>query len=259
MSIAKYAKDVVNKTIVLINATYQDNNDEINEYARYFDLIYVRETLSKNELKNVGIRAQVVPDMTFYSKFDQPRKTALSQIGVSDSVYMDLSEQLFEWCMEKDCRYLPALTMPVIKVRSVKDVVKYLKYSAFRSIAPLLRLSRYKFCYKTSRMLFYLKSYKDYIYEISGLKFLIAARYHSLCFALKTITPFVALKSNSHKIEGMLDDIGIGQDRVITYNDLRKLTLSEFDASEVEKILEYTGSAPLKIESMFKDIRKLLD
>ncbi len=259
ITIAKYVKESTNIPIVLINSTYQENNDEMAECAKLFDLIYVRETLSKDDLAQYDIQSKVVPDMTFYSQFDLSEKVVSNQVGVSDSVYIDLSEKLFELCLEKSYKYLPALTAPKIKLNSIENIVRYLKHSVFNSFKPLLYWTGYRFRHQVIRMFFYIDNYKNYIQEISSLDFLITARYHSLCFSLKTLTPFVALKSNSLKIEGMLQDVGIGKNRVLNEFNLSQLKVNEFSTDEIEKISAYVNNAPLQIESMFEEIRKLLD
>jgi hypothetical protein len=259
ITIAKYVKENTGVPVVLINSTYQDNGNEMAEYMKYFDLVYVRETLSKNDLEKYGIQSKVVPDMTFYSKFDLSEKIVSDDIGVSDSVYLELSEELFELCVENNYKYFPALTSPKIRLNSVRNIARYLKHSVFVSIKFLLYKLGLKFSHQIVRAFFYVGNYKDYIQEISRLNFLIAGRYHSLCFALKTLTPFIAIKSNSHKIEGMLHDIGIGEKRIIDRQNLNQFHMKEFVEDEIDKILTYVDNAPLKIEAMFEEIREILD
>lgn len=259
ITIAKYVKESVGIPVVLINSTYQDNGDEMAEYTKYFDLVYVRETLSKNHLEKYNIQSKVVPDMTFYSKFDLSEKVVSEDIGVSDSVYIELSEELFELCIGNNYKYFPALTSPKIRLNSVGNIARYLKHSVFVSIKFLLYKLGLKFSHQIVRAFFYVGNYQDYIQEISRLNFLIAGRYHSLCFALKTLTPFVAIKSNSHKIEGMLHDIGIGEKRIIDRHNLNQFHMEEFSEDEIDKILTYVDNAPLQIEVMFEEIRGILD
>ena len=73
--IAKYVKENINIPVVLINSTYQDNGNEMAEYMKYFDLVYVRETPSKEDLEKYGLQSKVVPDMSFYVKFDLSKKS----------------------------------------------------------------------------------------------------------------------------------------------------------------------------------------
>lgn len=259
ITVGRYVKENINIPVVLINTTYQENGIEIAKYMRYYDLIFVRETLSKNELKKYNIESIVVPDMTFYSKFDMLQKINSSRIGVTDSVYIELSQKLYNLSLKEKYEFLPALTNPKFKINSLKNFLRFVKFNVFKTIKFILFKIGYKLNYQSIRMFYYINGYERYIQHIANLNFLIVARYHSLCFALKTLTPFIALKSNSYKIEGMLEDIGIGQKRIIEEDDIFKIDITIFTSEEELKILEYVNIAPIKIENMFKKIKKILD
>ncbi len=258
VTIGKYVKEKYNKPIVLINSTYQENGVELSEYIKYFDLIYVRETLSKNDLNQYGIKSFVVPDMTFYSKYNTSDKNLSNKIGVTDSVYLDLSEELFNMSLKYKYNYLPALTDMKLRTNNIKNILRFIKYFTYKFIKQALNIFGYKFNHQSIRTFYYVNGYENYINQIANLSFLIVGRYHSLCFALKTNTPFVALKSNSHKIEGMLEDIGIGQDRIKSIEEIIDSENNVYSSDELQKINNYVNSAPQKIDTMFNDIRKLL-
>ena len=259
VSIAKYSKENLNIPIVLINSIYQDNGDKIAEYMKYFDKIFVRETLSKNDLNQYAINSEVVPDMTFYSKYNINNKKVSNEIGITDSVYLDLSEELYNISLQNNYIYLPALTDMKLKTNSIKSLLRYIKYFIYKHTKKILNKFGYKLNHQSIRTFYYINGYENYINQIANLKFLIVGRYHSLCFALKTNTPFIALKSNSHKIEGMLEDIGIGDKRIKSKLELNEICYENFSNDELEKINNYVDSAPQKIENMFRDIRKLLE
>jgi len=259
ITVAQYVNEHIGIPIVLINATYQSNGVDFANYVRYFDMVYVREGLSRDDLAQHGINSKVVPDLTFYSSFDLSRKMTSQKIGVSDSVYEDLSRDLYQFSLVNKYKYLPALTHPDIQISNVAGIIKYLKYNIFRWVAQPLSLLGVKFDYRLLRILDYIDNYRDYIQEIASLGFLVAARYHSLCFALKTLTPFVALESNSHKVEGMLKDIGIGLERIVKQDKLHNLDMKKFSESELDLITMYVENAPRQIECMFQEIGKLLN
>lgn len=259
ITVAQYVKEHIGIPIVLINATYQSNGVDFANYVRYFDMVYVREGLSRDDLAQHGINSTVVPDLTFYSTFDLSQKMTSQKIGVSDSVYEDLSSGLYQLSLANKYKYLPALTHPDIQISNVSGIVKYLKYNIFRWIARPLSLLGVKFDYRLLRVLHYIDNYQSYVQEIASLDFLVAARYHSLCFALKTLTPFVALESNSHKVEGMLEDIGIGRQRMVKQDELHNLDMKKFSEAEVDLITKYVENAPRQIEYMFQEISKLLN
>ncbi len=259
VTVGKYVKNKLNIPVVLINTTYQENGDEVAEYMKYFDLIFVRETLSKNDLEQYDIKSEVVPDMTFYTKYNLVNKKVNSNIGITDSVYIELSEKLYNNSLKKQYKYLPALTNPKFRDNSIKNILRYAKYNIYKNIKFILQRFGYQFNHQSIRMFHYINGYENYIQQIANLKFLVVGRYHSLCFSLKALTPFVAIKSNSHKIEGLLEDIGIGNNRLIGEKVLEKIEIDEFSSEELMKIKKYIETAPLKIENMFKEIDELLD
>jgi len=256
--IGKYVKEKFKIPVVLINSTYQENGTEIAEYLRYFDLIYVRETLSQEDIKKYGIDSRVVPDMTFYSKYDLSGKKENGKTGYTDSVYQKTSVLLYEKCMESKSVYMPALTNIKLKTTDLITFLKVVKFHVFRAVNFVFWKLGLKISYHALRQFYFTKDYNRYIDKIAKLNFIVTGRYHSLCFTLKTLTPFVAIKSNSHKIEGMLDDIGIGDTRIKEIEKEKVFDVVKFEDEERLKIKEYIDSAPIKIENMFKEIKNLL-
>jgi len=256
--IGKYAKETLSKPIVLLNTIYQDNGPEIGLYMKYFDLIFVRESYSQKELDAIGVVSQVVPDMTFYSTYDLTNKHIASDIGVSDSVYSPVSKKLYKLAMNYHYRFLPALSVPKInKFKYFSSFFKIFRFKINIWIKMILLKLKIPLTYKQKRSLYFMEHYTDYINTVADLKLFISGRFHSLCFALKTMTPFIAIRSNSHKIEGMLADIGIGYERILEFDDIEECELkkyTEWSDDESIKIHQYINEAPLKIEEMFDKI-----
>lgn len=238
VKIAKYSKQL-NKKVVLINSTIQDNDNDIIENLKYFDLIFVRESLSKKELEKYGIKSEVVADMTFYNQFNKSFKR--DKIGVTDSVFVDVTQKLFNLYLSdiEKYEYLPILTYPKFD-NSFKDFLRKIKFYYFNQNKRFFK--------------FYTNNYDEYITKIAQKEFLITARYHSLCFAIKTKTPFVAIKSNSFKIEGLLQDLELN-DKI---TDIENINIIRFSKEEIKKMDNYIKNAKIKIENMFKQIKGLL-
>ncbi len=260
--VGKYVKENFDKPIVLINSIYQENGSQIASYMKYFDQIYVRESFSQKDLAQFNIASSVIPDMTFYSIYNLKKKRISEYIGVTDSVDSALSKKLFLFAKRYHYKFLPALAVP--KINPSKYIYTFLKrarFKVFKFVKTLLLKFGIPLKYKRIRTMYYIDEYDDYISEIGDLKFFITGRFHSLCFALKTLTPFVAITSNSHKIEGLLYDIGIGENRIKTIEEIEEKKLDiyfVFSNEEKEKIEKYITMAPTKIESMFDKISELL-
>lgn len=257
ITVGQYTKNILKKPVVLINSTYQEMGDEMASYVRYFDLIYVRESLSQIDLKKYRINSVVVPDMTFYSNYNLSKKKQSNFIGFTDSVIPKISEFLYQQCIKNDGIFLPALTS--IKLTSFSSIIflKFIKFHLMRSFRFIFWKLGIRISYNYVRQFHFISSYDAYIDKIASLKFIFIGRYHSLCFALKTLTPFIAVKSNSHKIEGILNDIGLSNR--IKKKEVNKSDILEFSEIEKNRINEYIKTAPLKIEKMFEDIKKILN
>ena len=257
MRYAQYIKVTFGKPIVLLNATYQDNGDEFAKLMQYLDLVYVRESYSQNELQKYGISSKAVPDMSFYVVFDICSKSISESSGVTDSVDPAQSEELLKLSLERGYTYLPILAYPKIEKGNLRSVATWAKFRLMEKMHWLLiGLTRAQ-KHKIEKRAYYSKDYGDYIRNIAYLKFLVTARYHTLCFALKTLTPFVAIEARSFRMRGLLDDIGIGRTRIIK-SHAESLTYNNFSIDEQLKIREFVDLAPAKIDQMFLDIRNYL-
>jgi hypothetical protein len=196
--------------------------------------------------------------MSFYSRFNLLNKRNGHKIGITDSVYLDFSEKMYNFSLENKYYFLPILTDIKFISYAPISALRIAKYFAIKIIKLLLNELNCTFKYKSKRVFFYSKSYNQYTQNIAKLSFLIVGRYHSLCFSLKTLTPFVAFKSNSFKIEGIMQDVGIKIGRIQEFNQLNIEEYREFTHSEVIKIKAYTDKAPCEIDQMFKKIYKLI-
>ncbi|MCF6267470.1 MAG: polysaccharide pyruvyl transferase family protein [Desulfuromusa sp.] len=258
ITVVDYAKKH-NKPTALINCTYQDNNDYIHDRAGLFDKVYVRESLSQDELRENGIQSSVVPDLTFFQEpFRLP--TPRNGVGVTDSVDTEFSEKLYHFSKRQDMVYLPALAKQNFRLdrgtlrRQFKDLMKSVCFKALQMAGGSISFNRQRF----------LASYAStdrYINTIAKLELLMSARFHSCCFAVKTLTPMIAFASNSHKIQGMFKDIGLDSRRLIEQGDLGEPSdlnqYSQYSPKELHNLISYNKIAVEKINHMFDSIAKL--
>ena len=260
ITIAKYVKKTLSIPVVLINATIQDNDSKFYEYLKYFDLIFVRESLSSADLLKHGIKCKVVPDLSFYKKFYIDARKKKIGIGITDSVFLPLSEKMCNLSKSNDYYFLPILSSPNFSFSSMKQLTITTVFYAKKLYKYVLIKFSHSLEYKDARVFYYYNNYNDYVNRISDLSLIIVGRYHSLCFALKTLTPFIAIKSNSFKIEGMLEDIGIGNKCIQPLDNSRKNIEKNifFSDEETKRIKLYTYQATNKIEIMFKEISSFI-
>ena len=257
IAVAEYMQQRQGTPVVLINSTCQENGPELTAKMKFFTRIYVRESFSQRDLKKSSISSQVVPDMSFYTQYDLNAKPNTERIGVTDSVYPDISEYFYDLSHRKGYLYLPILTNIRLHGNS-SNLLQLIRYQTVKKLDFIRFKAGHNLKHKKIKRFFYVKNYQQYIQAIAGLKFLFTGRFHSLCFALKTMTPFVAIPSNSHKMESLLHDIGLEGDRLQHVSKLENLANSDFSPTEWRKIRDYVTSAPARIEQMFAEIRKLI-
>jgi polysaccharide pyruvyl transferase WcaK-like protein len=65
LALARFARDDLGVPAFLINATINDLEPMLFDELRLFTAIYVRESASEQLLATHGIRASIVPDLTF--------------------------------------------------------------------------------------------------------------------------------------------------------------------------------------------------
>ena len=241
----------------VINSTYQDNSAEISGELRHARLVFVRESLSQEELSKVGICSKIVPDLSFYKSFE-PIEGVRENYGFTDCVSREKTNALFSMVEKCGGQYLPALRRQKRKFSVLREIVRGVKYYVIGVLGNFsdsknLNLENY------TREKFYVDTYEEYINRIAMLELLVAGRFHSLCFALKTETPFVATRSNSFKIEGMIIDIGLNDSRIIEIEHIDHSSLRQYASyseEDLERVRKYVRGARGAIQSMFIEIAK---
>lgn len=257
---------------VLINALYQANSDQFHEYARKFSLIFVRESFSQQELANAGISSTVVPDLLLTSElqkgWDRPKG---SGILFNDSVKKQISRQLFDFSLRR-----PELDsfVPIInRTKTItydngfrpflKSSVKHFSLTGKKAIFKLL--SKMPFAIHFPDLMYKSKilgkiHLSQFLEAMLKCEFVVTGRFHGVCLALLTNTPFLAVPSNSYKIEGMLSDIGINGRMFSSMNTISEEAFNcvPFSEQEKELINEYLMKARIGADKMFAEIAGLV-
>lgn len=104
----------------------------------------------------------------------------------------------------------------------------------------------------------YINNYPDvysYINWLKTLKLYVTGRYHGCCLSIMAETPFLAMKSNSHKIQGLLKDMDCKELLIDSLDEIEQKKEIAFKA--IPKIIKYKEESVHKIEQMFKTIGQL--
>ena len=243
----------------LINSVYENNSQEIADLVRSYDLIFVRESRSQGALAAQGLSAQVVPDVSLsYSAGASHRAIqrhgilfrtrSIRRLHVSFSNYREGRER-----ESGELACAQSGGMATVQDWAVAGAVKLL-----RGYAPQSWRKHVKKATKKSGQPFGhgMQPTLDHLLDkVAGSQLVITGRFHLVCLALLTRTPFIAMRSNTHKIEGLVEDIGIPEQyapEAISLEGVRELSC--WRKGELEKVDAYVAHARQSIAAMFNSL-----
>lgn len=206
------------KKLALINTIYQ-NNSTLHKYLPIFDIISVRESLSRNEiLKFINVNIRVVPDLSFYPSYNTQvyRDKSINNVVFTDSV-------------------IPTVTT---KLRKISEKYNSQFYYMDESNIPKLSLN-----------------------ELMNAGKVVTGRFHCLVLCMKYSIPCLAVKSNTHKIQGILKDAGLCEYLVDSDSDIEDRIwkfMNSDHSNFYEKSSYYSKVAITEIDKLFIDIKDLI-
>lgn len=227
------------KPLFLINALYQENPPEWSALLHHFAGIWARDGRSAAELSAAtGRKIGFFGDLTLCDGIIGGQALRHGVV-VSDSAKKLTTRQLAKLGGSlADSKLVPV----VRELKSVRGrhgsaaVVRRLQDRAVKAIWKL------RFPNLT------LLPGPDEFGQVLGSAALhVTGRFHGVCFSILTQTPFVAVTSNSWKIEALIEDCGLSPDRIVTPDAIGPALLQRdwsFTSQEQEAILafvEYSG------------------
>lgn len=223
----------------LFNTVWQ-NNSTLNQYLPMFSRIYTRESLSAGELVASGAACRVVPDLVLATQVRSPQGKS-GGIIVTDAVRTSMSRALFRYAMKHGLEFIP------LQERIRKSILR--KH-------PLAYLAA-----KLQGRLTVCEQGISLMEKFQRADLVISGRFHGICLALAMGRSAVAIASNTHKIEGMMKDIGLGEGAVLSsMADLSSPeTMLAQGERDREKVQRYVEKAKTDIDAMFAEIKSVIE
>jgi hypothetical protein len=199
--------------VALINALWQENPADWADLAMDFDVLACRDSMSADELAlATGRNVAVVGDLSML--YPHPVQAAVARDGmtIGCSVSSTVTRVMADLADRMGTEFMPVTTAPrTVPARTegwrrwVATRVAEWQNRRFRAAHPRMRTVA-----------------DDYAYldALRTRQLLVTGRFHSVCMALLTETPFLATSSNSRKIEALVSDIGLDPTRLVTLKDL---------------------------------------
>jgi hypothetical protein len=215
------------KPVFLINTSLEALESRDFDDLQHFDRIFVRDRRSQAYLADNGIASQWVPDLCLAAA--PPFHSRRARSVCTDSAVKTLNPLL-----EQYSAMLQADFAPMRPGRWLS----YWRYALSDRAGPVASLQRY---YET----------------IASAQGVIAGRFHAMIFCLLAGTPFLAVSSNTTKIEDVLDDVFGSSKRLVPLAriaSMSRLPIPAFTDGEEERRLRYLSAARSGIGQMFDDI-----
>ena len=244
----------IGKPAVLINSSWFSNGADLLEQARRFAIVAVRESESERQLRSAGLACVRMADLALHDTV--PAFSQRKGIGVTDSVLPDAALRLdllrhmhggeiinlfHSRTGLSGMRFFlrlygirQALRDPVRTGRVVRAAV-----SAFRNQMP---------------------DDKCLLAAIAQLDLLVTGRFHAMIFALASLTPLLAIESNTPKISATLKDAGVERWRLRSNADFDRELLKRAKSWvgwEEANIRDFLSDNRARQKQLFKDIAAL--
>ena len=241
------------KKKVLLNSTYDSNPEHYRNYLARFDHVFVRDQRSESELAGIGVSSLVVPDLTFLSQRDPSNETQ-QKVTIGCSVDREISVQLFRLgkLLGQTARPLSIFQRNDSSIGRAWEVRKSLAVKDLLTPVAMIQIMQARRWFARDACL----HHHDYSAQLANSTFLISGRYHAICMAIKTRTPFLAIESNTFKISALLKDIGI-EDRCISKTAFLagiEVERSPFSQGELERIANFEQQSKDRLRDMFEQV-----
>lgn len=224
------------KKAILINALYQENPPHWGNYLRHFDLRVARDHASQREMeKACSLPVLVCPDLSLSEGRIEPPAIAQARqlITIGDSVQKNKRAAL-----GKLRRVIPDVCS--ISIRSQLKSPKNYKFATLRSLRTLYAWTYDRWATLADPSLIIPTSQDEFLKWLYKSRLHVTGRFHGVCLCLATETPFLALRSNTRKIETLLDFFGLGYNRLMSPEEIEDTLKSGCDLSfsdaEMQKI-----------------------
>jgi polysaccharide pyruvyl transferase WcaK-like protein len=237
--------------VALVNALYESNPPDWGKrYLSDFALLAARDSVSAAVLsQDAGCAVRWLPDLSLSAPASIPTGPR-NNVVVGDSVKLSHRRVLARIsCRLPLARYMPTKTAEntIFGLPVIGNVARWMLFCAYNGIivsrAPNFLLPKSEF---------------GYLNELAAARLHVTGRFHAVCMSMLTETPFLAIRSNSSKIERLLIDCGL--DRTRLFEPSEEICFSEwaeFSSAQLNLVRAFRRTATQQAEKLFSDIARL--
>ena len=245
--------------IALVNALYQENPPAWGRWLQKMDLVVARDSWSAAELTQAAGRpVQAFGDLSLSAGADEPGFTTEKRdlVVMGDSVYREVTRKLARAGSGSTNMRLMPVTAAVM--------ARQPHFGPIRRCIESVRLSTGAVMTRWRHPGFTLcRDEQHYLRELGRTKLHVTGRFHGVCLSMVAGAPFLAVRSNSWKVEALLDDCGLGESRLVDVADLPAALARPddfaFTPAEQQAIRSTLERCQAGAAAMFDEIRGLAE
>lgn len=242
------------KALHLLNTVWQENPADWGRLLKGFDGLWARDSRSAAAMGRAsGREVPWLGDLSTCAGAVPPaaeRRGVMVGDSVSDRVTNLLGVLANELGRSEDCALIPLTSGWYEEDPNRAWPVRILKRA--RARRRFLRRQR------LFPSLTWLGSEGEYLERLSASRLLVTGRFHGVCLAIVTGTPFVTTASNTWKIEALIGDAGLSPRRLLARESLTAETIRandwEWSAEERENIAAFLARNEKLAGLMFDEI-----
>lgn len=265
MVLGEVAKFCASKGIpcFLLNSLWQDNQ-RLNECLPCFTAAYFRDSASAAAASLFRQQVAVVPDLTLLTDFSAWQAAPRHGLLLNGSVLPEPRRELMAYAFSDaplgseymSIRCLPRLVGGSFTAwrYSLRQAIKGLRHWLQACTLPMAlspqrkQESRWRWRYARLQR-------SAFLARIARAETVVSGRFHMVTLCVASHTPFLAVASNTGKIQSLLADIGLNGRVYASFSAaLKDATVAPFTAEEIHLLEDYLASARASARQMFADI-----
>jgi hypothetical protein len=218
----------------------------------------VRDEFSRQALAAQGISSSVVADLAL--TWEPPALGGAGrEIVVTDSTVRETNEALHALSRALHARFLPLMARPPRPTEPVHHPSRWRRYVGKRFAARFAPPGLWR-----DRWRGLIPEFDDFVrYLTNHAGLIVAGRFHAVCLALDLEIPFLAVPSNTWKVEALLKEAGL-EHRIIRDLESLKARLSgggepslfSYSSAEIERMRAFRLQTRERALKMFSLIRE---
>lgn len=244
----------------LVNTSWFHNTPAHTSRLAAFNIVSARDKLSASEIIAHGPEPRFVPDLAIVHALNQRATASEIRRGpamVSDSTLPSMTRQLRRLARVRHWDYLPVLARPLTPRPGAKSLKIHRRCQIAEKLGPL---AQWLLSPRYHAHMIGLPETQDYLTRLAACEGVVTGRFHTVCFAIGLQTPFVAVSSNTPKIESLINDVGLDSSlRMVTPESLTKLTqIPPYSPAEQHALTSFATHTLNSSGKLFTDLARLV-